>query len=99
MAIVEVHELKDQLAFTNDVGSADDALLHKKLEAAQDHIERLLGFVIQEEYPGAVPASLKEAVLQLAAHWFEHREGVTERLKEVPYGVSAIVAEYREYTW
>lgn len=45
----------------------------------------------------AVPAPLKQAVLMLAAHWFEHREPVSfgEARTEIPATVSALAAPYR----
>lgn len=98
MAILTVDELKQQLNMSSNL---DDALLGRKLAAAQDHVERLLGFKIETTYPEAVPAALVEAVSQLAADWYENREatlvGVTA--VEIPFGVQAIVAEYRSYSF
>ncbi|MDO9125489.1 MAG: head-tail connector protein, partial [Parvibaculum sp.] len=42
----------------------------------------------------AVPAPLKQAVLLLAAHWFENREPLGNGV-ELPLTVSALVARYR----
>lgn len=42
----------------------------------------------------AVPAPLKQAVLLLAAHWFENREPLGNGA-ELPLTVSALVARYR----
>jgi hypothetical protein len=103
--ILTVQELKEQLNYSADLGTADDALLGRKLAAAQDHVERLLGYKIEVTYGGAdqepVPPALIEAVAQLAAHWFENREatlvGVTAQ--ELPFGVWNIVNEYREYSF
>ena len=101
MAIVTIDELKEQLNLTEDLGAGDDALLARKLDAAQGHIERLLGFKIAVKYPqpADVPAPLKEAVMQLASHWFENREAtiVGVAAQELPFGVWPIVNEYREY--
>ncbi|WP_202402871.1 head-tail connector protein [Shinella kummerowiae] len=106
--IVTTAELKEQIGWSADLGTADDALMGRKIAAAQDHIERLLGFAIETTYPPAgeppvstVPPSLKEAVLQLAAHWFENREAtlVGVSAQEIPFGVWAIVNEYREYSF
>lgn len=47
------------------------------------------------------PSDLKHAVLLLAAHWFETREGVTPSMakgmepKAIPFGVQAILNKYR----
>lgn len=50
-------------------------------------------------YGGAdtVPAPLKQAILLLAAHWFENREPVTlgEIAEALPLSVAALVAPYR----
>ena len=101
MAIVTVDIVREQLNLTSDMGTDDDALLGRKIAAAQDHIERLLGFKIETTYPDAPPASLVEAVCQLVAHWYENREatlvGVTAQ--ELPFGVWQIVSEYREYSF
>ena len=103
--IVTADVLKEQLNFNADLGTADDALLVRKIEAAQNHIERMLGFKIEATYGGAdqepVPPALIEAVCQLAAHWYENREaslvGVTAQ--DLPFGVWSIVHEYREYSF
>ncbi|QIB36992.1 phage gp6-like head-tail connector protein [Rhizobium oryzihabitans] len=103
--IVDVAILKQQLNATGIPGTDDDALIERKIEAAQNHIERLLGFKVEETYGGTdqdeIPPALVEAVCQLAAHWFENREatliGVTGQ--ELPFGVWQIVNEYREYSF
>lgn len=99
--IVTVPELKKQVNFTDDLGSADDQLFERKLAAAQDHIERLLGFKIEVTYPDEVPPALAEAVCQLAAHWYENREAsvVGVAVATIPFGVEQIVNEYREYSF
>jgi hypothetical protein len=103
MAILTLDQLKEQLSFTDDMGDVDDALLQRKLAAAQNHVERLLGFKIEETFGGAdqdeIPPALIEAVSQLAAWWYEQREAAGEGAREVPFGVREIVAEYREYTF
>lgn len=103
MAILMLDQLKEQLSFTDDMGDVDDALLQRKLAAAQNHVERLLGFKIEETFGGAdqdeIPPALIEAVSQLAAWWYEQREAAGEGAREVPFGVREIVAEYREFTF
>jgi hypothetical protein len=105
MAIVTVAELKEQLNLTDDLGTDDDALLGRKISAAQDHIERQLGFKIGARY-GAdnqdpIPAALVEAVSQLAAHWYENREASLIGVNgySLPFGVQEIVDGYREYSF
>ncbi|PWL18145.1 DNA-packaging protein [Falsochrobactrum shanghaiense] len=103
--IVTLQELKDQLNFTADQGVNDDALLSRKLKAAQNYIESLLGFKLEETYGGAdqeeVPAALVEAIYQTAAHWYENREAVLVGVnaQDLPFGVWPIVNEFRRYVF
>lgn len=105
MAIVTVAELKEQLNLTADFGTGDDALLGRKIAAAQGHVERLLGFKIEDTYGGEgqeeIPPALAEAVCQLAAHWYEQREAAIAgvAMMAIPFGVEQIVNEYREWTF
>lgn len=103
--IISLMELKQQLNLTPDLGTDDDALLERKIAAAQNHVERLLGFEIEERYGStgqeAIPSALVEAVSQLAAHWFENREAtlVGVSAQEIPFGVWSVVNEYREFSF
>lgn len=96
--IVDVPTLKEQLRIDfND----DDALVERKIEAAQDLIERHLGFRIEEEYPDDIPPSLIEAVCQLVGHWYENREAVLVGVtaQSLPLNVADIVREHRNWSW
>jgi hypothetical protein len=103
MPIVTLDHLKIQLNFTDDIGDADDDLLTAKIEAAQAHIEQMLGYAIADRFGGEelppVPADLCEAVLQLAAWWYENRETAGPGAKEVPFGVSDIVMGRRDWSF
>lgn len=104
MTIVTLDQMKEQLAFTADLGDADNDLIERKVAAAQDHIERWLGYKIEATYGGEdqdpVPPSLIEAVCQLAAWWYENRETASEvSLQEVPFGVLQIVHGYRDWSF
>ncbi|MCE6960576.1 head-tail connector protein [Cereibacter sphaeroides] len=99
MTVTTLAALKAQLSFTDDLGGADDALLEAKLAAAQNHVERLLGYKIEDQFGNEVPASLVEAILQLAAWWYENREAASDGAREVPFGVREIIAEYREWSF
>jgi len=105
MAIVTITQLKAQLNLTDDLGNGDDALLERKIAAAQNHIERLIGFKIEARYGGAdqddIPPALVEVVCQLAAHWYENREGtvVGATAQALPFGLSDIVREFREWSF
>lgn len=103
MAIVETADLLAHLGLTADNGGELALLAQSKAEAAQSHIERWLGFKIEDTFGGPdqapVPADLKEAVLQLAAWWFDNREATTESAKLLPFGVSEIIDAYRGWTF
>lgn len=95
MAIVTLADAREQLrVLHND----DDTLIEAKIEAAQTHLESLLGFAIEEEYD-APPSDLKQAVLALVGHWYENREATGENLFEAPMGVWDVVRERRGYAW
>jgi len=95
MAIVTLDEMKDELGITDSV---DDALISAKIDAAQAHLETLLGYAIEEKYP-TPPDDLAAAVKMLAAGWYENRESTLVGVSgmEVPHGVWEIVAERRNY--
>lgn len=101
--IVTFPELRTQAGMTNDAPGEDLMALQAKGAAAQNHIEQLLGYRIEDEFGGAaqdpIPGALKEAVLQLACWWFEHREAVSDRDTRLPYGVDEIVDQYRDWTF
>ena len=99
MAIVTYEQLAAQVGLTDDAPDEDKTALQQKGDAAQNHIERLLGFRIAEEFPEATPPALAEAVLQLAAWWFENREAVSDSDRLLPFGVAEIVNEYRSWTF
>lgn len=86
--------LKSQL---NLVGDDDDALLSHKIAAAEQWISDQIGKDLAEFDP--IPATLTEAVLQLAAHWYEQREAVLIGIgaNEVPFGVRELIRPYREW--
>lgn len=87
----------------NVVGNDDDQLLTRQLSAAQRHVERILGFAFDDEteLPDGVPEDLEQAVLMLAAHWYENREQTITGtiIAEVPFGVMQILGEHRRYTF
>lgn len=100
MAIVTVEDMKAELGITEDT---DDAMIAAKIDAAQAHLEALLGYEIATEFasPLVVPADLVGAVKMLAANAYENREASLVGLAaiETPFGVWDIVANRRNYSW
>ncbi len=100
--MVDLDLLKQHLNVDYDT---DDGLLETYLMNASKHIESQLGYALDDtdEWPGGPPADLDQAVLMLAAHWYENREatmvGTAAAAMELPFAVSAIVANYRTYTF
>jgi len=96
-------DLASLKAHCNVTGTDDDAVLTRLLSAASKHVENVLGYDLDDtdELPEGAPADLEQAVLMLAADWYENREatlvGVTAQ--EVPFGVARILDEYRRYTF
>lgn len=82
-----------------------DPLLTGYIEAAQDHVERVIGYKFAETYGGTdqdpVPPALKQAVILLASHWWENRAAASgeNALRQVPLGVADILREYRNWSW
>lgn len=93
----------DLKAHCNVTGDADDALLTRILAAATKHVERLLGYALDdtEALPDGAPPDLEEAVYLVAAHWYENRENTITGtiIAPIPFGVAEIVAEHRRYTF
>lgn len=87
----------------NIVDDTDNAVLARVLSAATRHVECVLGFALDDEseLPDGVPADLDQAVLMLAAHWYENREATLIGISghDVPFGVSQILGEHRRYTF
>lgn len=103
MAIVTLADLKAELAFSGDLGAEDDALLTEKITAAQQLVEGKLGYKIEEQFgTGAgqdpVPEALRQAVVSLAAHFYDAR-GLTGLDAEAPWWVDDIISEYRGWTF
>lgn len=102
MAILTLAQIKEELGFTDDLGTADDDLLTRKIAAAQDHVERVLGYQIEATFGGEdqdpIPPALIEAVSQIAAAWYEARDESEDKLP-LPFGVAAVLDGYREFTF
>lgn len=99
MPVVTLEAAKAHLNITGD---ADDALIQGKIRAAVAHINRLLGYDMEAGFePGEVPDDLKEAVMQLVAHWYENREAAVVGLSVnyLPFSVQDIIREHRNWSF
>lgn len=98
MAIVTLEQVKLHARVDHD---DEDDLLERQIDAAQNMIERSLGYSIEAEFDEDVPPALGEAVCQLVAHWYANRElgdgGVA--MTAIPYGVDEIIREFRNWSW
>lgn len=96
MAIVSLAEQKTHMRVDFE---EDNAPIQALIDAAQAHLEQLLGYEIETEFP-TVPSDLTEAVMQLAASWYENREATSGDVPgELPLGMWDIVRERRNYTF
>jgi uncharacterized phage protein (predicted DNA packaging) len=97
-------------AHLNVTTSDDDALLTAQIAAAQRFVEHMLGFTFEaatddppegDPWADGIPADIDQAVLLLAAHWYENREAtlVGVSAQPLPFGVAEIIANYRTYTF
>ena len=76
----------------------DDYYLQHLLEAATDSVvtatNRTKEELVNED--GDLPKMLQQAVLMLAAHWYNQRESVAQvAMHEVPDSISALIKPYR----
>lgn len=103
--VASIQGLKAQLAFTPDVGSTDDTLLQNLLDAALSYIESAVGFAIEERFGGPgqdpIPAALSQAVLQLAAHWWDQRghDEAAAMMKTAPIWIEMLWNEFRDWAF
>lgn len=92
MPVTPLALLKSQLTLEHDL---DDPLLSHKLAVAEEWIGNFTGTPFADHDP--LPASITEAALMLAAHWYIQREAATDmRLTSIPFGVLDLVRPYRE---
>lgn len=101
---LDADALKAQLNMSADeADDIDDTVLPQLLNAASAHVERILGFALDDatEFPGGTPSDLDQAVLMIAAHWYSEREAVLIGVsgQEVPFGAAQIIGEYRRYSF
>jgi uncharacterized phage protein (predicted DNA packaging) len=99
MAIITLEDAKAHLNITDD---ADDDLITAKIDAATAMLASALGFDIEEKFGTGIPADIEEACRQLVGHLYENREATlvgAGGIAVLPYGVDAVIADYRSYAW
>jgi len=96
-SVVTVSEARNHLNLTADQES--DAFLGSKIEAAEGFVANFIGKPLPTINP--FPATLREAVLQLTAHFFENREAtiVGVSMQTVTPGVFELMAPHREWSF
>jgi hypothetical protein len=92
MTITSLSLMKLHLNVDHDL---DDVLLDHKLSAAEAWV---LGGVEDAYKIAPLPAPITEAILQLAALWYEQREAASfgGNGAAIPFGVHDLLAPYRE---
>lgn len=96
MAAVDIALLKQHVRA--DDFSADDTYLAHLLEAAEAYVCNATNRTSDELVEGGkLPATLQQAVLMIAGHWYNQREAVSSvQMSEVPYTLQALIKPYRK---
>jgi uncharacterized phiE125 gp8 family phage protein len=79
----------------------DDAYMQHLLDAAEVSVVRATnrteGELIAIGNSGVMPAPIVQAIMMLAAHWYNQRESVsTTQMHQVPDSLSALIKPYRK---
>ncbi len=92
-----ISDLKAQLNITDE---ADDDMLERCLSAAEAFTASYVGGETPVAYADA-PADLRQAILLLAAHWFENREATLIGINatELPLGFYELANSHREWVF
>ena len=75
--------------------SEDDEYLGHLYDAATTSVERYIEHPLADYNP--MPPTLLHAILLLAGHWYNVREGVGVKMDEVPYGIAWLILPYKKY--
>lgn len=98
LALFKAHINSDDLVDPDALGglaAGTDELLQHYLDAAEAQAVATLGKSLADMSP--VPADIKHAILQLAAHHYANREAVVvgAGVTDLPYGVADILRAHR----
>ena len=78
----------------------DDEYLEHLLEVAEESVITATNCTVEELTAGTageLPAPLRHAIMMLAAHWYNQREGVSGvQMSEVPYSLQALIKPFRK---
>lgn len=99
MALVELELLKQHVRA--DDFSEDDEYLEHLLRAAEEYVtgatNRSEAELLAMGDGEHLPATLRQAVLLVAGHWYNQREAVSGvEMREVPFGLQALLKPYRK---
>ena len=98
MATVDLELLKKHVR-ADDFADDDDYLAHL-LDAAEQYVCTATNHKAEELLEmggGVLPATLQQAALLIAGHWYNQREAVSGvQMAEVPYTLQALIKPYRK---
>ena len=99
MATVDLELLKKHVR-ADDFADDDDYLAHL-LDAAEQYVctatNRDAAELLEMGGGETLPATLQQAVVLIAGHWYNQREAVSGvQMAEVPYTLQALVKPYRK---
>jgi hypothetical protein len=98
LSLFKAHIGSDELIDADALGSlasGTDELLQLYIDAAEARAAAMLGKPLSDFDP--VPADVKQAILQLAAHFYANREAaiIGSSGNELPFGVADLLRPYR----
>lgn len=98
MAVVSLELFKKHVRA--DDFADDDVYLEHLIAAAEESVITATNRSLEElyeEYSGEFPTPLKQAVMMLAAHWYNQRESVSSvQMHEVPDALQTLIKPYRK---
>lgn len=99
LSLFKAHLGTDDLLDENALGnlaSGTDELLQHYLDAAETWASGYLGLPLSDFQP-AIPADVKQAILQVAAHYYQNREAalIGVNAYDLPYGIDELLRKYR----